>query len=93
LKFLEPFGGYQPSWAANNTGNVQRTSGLGTSLGDTGVIGDGAMTSRLNQSNGLLNKSLSSSGFGGVNPPSEDVREKERNRQQSYREELTRQVR
>ena len=53
------------------------------------------MTSRLNQSNGMLNKSLSNSGFGGgsVLPQSEASKEKERNRQQSYREELTRQVR
>ena len=58
-------------------------------------MGDPAMTSRLNQSNGMLNKSLSNSGFGGGSalPRSEASKEKERNRQQSYREELTRQVR
>lgn len=91
---IEPFGGYQPSWAADNTGLGQRTTGLATSLGDTGSIGDRnpALTSRLNHSNGLLDKSLSNSVFGAL-PQSEAAKEKERSRQQSYREELTRQVR
>ncbi|CAB4021390.1 centrosome and spindle pole associated 1-like [Paramuricea clavata] len=89
----EPFGGYQPSWATDNTGLGQRTTGLPTSLGDTGRIGDRnpALTSRLNLSNGLLDKSLSNSGFGAL-PHSEAAKEKERSRQQSYREELTRQM-
>ena len=52
------------------------------------------MTSRLNHSNGLLDKSLSNSGFGAVGALSqpEVAKEKDRSRQQSYREELTRQV-
>lgn len=94
--FLDPVGGYQPSWAADNADLRQRISGLATAVGDTGGISDRnpALTSRLDQSNGLLNKSLTNSGFGGPGalPQSEAGKERDRNKQQSYREELTRQV-
>lgn len=88
---------YQPSWAAGNSGFGQRTSGLVTSLGETGGMGDRdpGITSRLNQSNGHFDKGLSNTGFGsfgGDLSQSDAAKERDRNKQQSYREELTRQV-
>ena len=71
-------------------------AGLAAGVGDTGGISDRnpASTSRLDHSNGLVNKSLSSSGYVGPGafPQSEAGKEKDRDKQQSYREELTRQV-
>ena len=94
--FSEPLGGYQPSWAADSTDLRQRVNGLVPGAGDTVGITDrnAALTSRLDQNNGLLNKSLTNSGFGGPGalPQSEVGKERDRNKQQSYREELTRQV-
>ncbi|XP_028402645.1 centrosome and spindle pole-associated protein 1-like isoform X2 [Dendronephthya gigantea] len=91
----EPVGMYQPSWVADNAGLGQRTTGLVTSLGETGGMGDPGMRSRLNQSNGHLEKGLSNTGFGSFGSTlsqSDGAKEKDRSRQQSYREELTRQM-
>lgn len=51
-----------------------------------------AVIPQLHQSNGLLDKSSSTFGRFGVLPENDASKEKERNKQQSYRDELTRQV-
>lgn len=88
---IGPYGGYQPSWATDNTGFGQRTGGLIPNPGNTsGTAGrNPAVTPR---SNAALDKSLSNGGFSGFDGMAPTDTGKDRSKQQSYREELTRQV-
>lgn len=88
---IGPYAGYQPSWATDNTGFGQRTGGLVTNLGNTSGTADRnpPVTPR---SNAALDKSLSNSGFSGFGGMAHTDTGKDKSKQQSYREELTRQV-
>ena len=97
VAYVEPLGGYQPSWAHDNAALGKGTAGLGASFGDKARLDDrnAPVSSRLNQSTSSSDKGLSNSGRSGFGalPLAEDGRGKDRSKQESYREELRRQVR